>query len=344
MTDFFAVTLTDDRWNTYVNNAVQYDFYQTSCYHALEKKGRPLLFIALFGDDFIGLPLIMQEIEGTDYWDCTSAYGYCGPISNLAFEDISPSLCTSFQDALKNYFLANNIVSAFSRLHPVIIGDKVFDGFGSVRDVNQTVAIDLRMSPEVQRQQYRKSNKSEVNQLRGKKGYRVKEAENTDEIRQFIRIYHETMNRVGAKDNYYFDEDYFFRFLDNTCFSNRLLLAVKENVIAAGAIFTITNKMMQYHLAGTKNEFIADTPMKIILDEARMLGNDLGMDFLHLGGGVGGRDDDSLFRFKSGFSKERFMYRVWSYIADKAVYDELCEIRLGANHTAGDYFPLYRAT
>ena len=202
------------------------------------------------------------------------------------------------------------------------------------------VAIDLKITPEEQKKQYRKSNKSELNQLR-RKGYEVVEAETDAEIDAFITIYHETMTRVEASKSYFFDREYFYNFLKNKCFKNRLLLAKYDGKICAGAIFTITNKIMQYHLAGTTEEFIKDTPMKLILDEARLLGNSLNLEYLHLGGGVGGSDEDSLFRFKSGFSDYRCEYKIWRMIVDTKTYNELVE--LSKADKTSTFFPLYRS-
>ena len=150
------------------------------------------------------------------------------------------------------------------------------------------------------------------------------------------------MLRVNATENYFFSKQYFYDFLSNDCFSNKLLLARKGNEITAGAIFTVTNKIMQYHLAGTKLEYSRDTPMKLILDEARNLGNLLNLDYLHLGGGVGGSDDDSLFKFKSGFSKTIFQYKIWKFIVNKTKYNEIVALK-NIRTENNSFFPLYRA-
>lgn len=340
----FSITeLEDNHWQELISQCKQYDFYHTSCYHTLEKEGKPLLFASQLNGDFIALPLILRKVEGTDFWDLTSSYGYCGPVSNKSFWEMPLELLMFFREELIQWFKEKNIISVFSRLHPIITGDILFEDFGFIRDVNQTVAIDLKLTPNEQRRQYRKSNKSEINQLRGKKGYIVKEAESREEILEFISIYYENMDRVKAPENYYFDEAYFFHFLDNPCFSSKLLLALKDEKITAGAIFTITKQIMQYHLAGTKEAYIGDTPMKLILDEARLKGNELGLKYLHLGGGVGGSDEDSLFRFKAGFSKERFVYRTWQYVVDQQKYEEVCKSKIEDKYFHSTYFPLYRA-
>ena len=206
--------------------------------------------------------------------------------------------------------------------------------------MNKTIAIDLRLAIDEQRKQFRKSNKSELNQLRNR-GYQVKIANSKEDIDAFIAIYTETMQRVEAKEEYFFDNDYFYTFLSNTSFETKLLVATFEDKIIAGAIFTITNKIMQYHLAGTTQEFIKVTPMKLILDEARLLGNELNLDFLHLGGGVGGSDDDSLFRFKSGFSNFQCQFKIWKMIINEEKYNEL--VIKNNSDKQSNFFPLYRS-
>ena len=98
---------------------------------------------------------------------------------------------------------------------------------------------------------------------------------------------------------------------------------------------------MQYHLAGTSKEFLKDTPMKLLLDEARLIGNEIGLDYLHLGGGVGGSDEDSLFRFKSGFSSYRCQFKTWQYIVEPDAYNILVSQR--TKNKDSSFFPLYRS-
>jgi hypothetical protein len=340
MNKFSLIEVNDASWCEIVNKSKQFDFYHSQSYHLLEKENRPVLLVASFGEDFVALPLIIRAIPDTNFFDCTSVYGYCGIISSLEIKNISSNLITYFKEELLCFFKNNHIVSVFSRLHPLVPNDSFFHDFGIVKEINKTVTIDLSLPSDLQRKQYRKSNKSELNQLR-RKGFEVVKAETKEEIDAFISIYHETMNRVDACENYYFNHDYFYTFLKNNCFKSKLLLAKKEGEIVAGAIFTITNNIMQYHLAGTAEAFIKETPMKLIIDEARLLGNEKKLDYLHLGGGVGGSDEDSLFRFKSGFSDYRGEFKIWQMIVDHKKYNELVQqAMVDVNKT---YFPLYRA-
>lgn len=339
MNKFSVFEVNDDKWSEIVKRSKYYDFYHTQSYHLLENENRPILFVVDFENDFIALPLIIREIPHSEYFDCTSVYGYCGPISSFDLDEVSNDILVFFQKELMRFFKGNNIVTAFSRLHPLISNGKIFNNFGTIKDINKTVAIDIRKSPEVQKAQYRRSFKTKLNKLK-RNGFEVVEATSREEIDTFISIYTATMKRVCASEYYFFDDNYFYNFLDNKCFQNKLLVAKKDGEIAAGAIFTITNTIMQYHLGGTSEKYIKEASTSLIFDEARLICNDLGLDFLHLGGGLAGSDEDSLFHYKSGFSDYRCMYKVWELIVDQEKYDKLIADKNLANKS--NFFPLYR--
>lgn len=320
----------------------EYDFYHCHSYCALEQSGKPFLFTVRDDrNDFIAFPLVTRPIYGTGYNDCTSVYGYPGPVSNKSPDDLSPELIRYFQAALLNFFEEERIVAAFSRLHPLLDQDRFLLPLGEVKPLNKTVAIDLRLPPELQRQQFNSTNKRHLNRLR-RTGYIARRSCKPADIDQFTAIYHETMHRVNAADTYFFDDEYFHRFLHMEDIPAFLMLAYKEDEIAAGAIFTVTNHIMQYHLSGTKAEHLPATPMKLIIDEARLLGSSMGLQYLHLGGGVGGSDTDTLYRFKASFSDYTFTYKVWRMIVNEPVYKELVGIRAREKSLVSTWFPLYR--
>ncbi len=119
--------------------------------------------------------------------------------------------------------------------------------------------------------------------------------------------------------------------------------STNDGEIIAGGVFIATKKIMQYHVAGTKKEHIKATPMKLIIDESRLLCTQLNLEYLHLGGGVGGSDDDSLFWFKSGFSDLTFTYKTWQLIVNEEVYKNLVDERSKKKVLNENYFPLFRS-
>src|SRR5438552_3169672 len=67
----------------------------------------------------------------------------------------------------------------------------------------------------------------------------------------------------------------------------------------------------------------------------------------HLGGGVGAQED-SVFRYKAGFSDRRHTFYTWRWVLRPEVYSDLCRTRAQWNAMNGfapasvEYFPAYR--
>jgi acetyltransferase EpsM len=148
------------------------------------------------------------------------------------------------------------------------------------------------------------------------------------------------MLRVNAKEDYFFDEEYFNSLLNSVEFNSKLLIVKHEGEVCAGALFIITNKIMQYHLAGTLDKCIKVSPMKLIIDEARKIGSSLNLDYLFLGGGQSKDVNDTLYRFKSGFSNLKYRFQTWNLIVDINTYNKL--VLEKNTFLDSGYFPLYR--
>jgi len=335
-----VIEINDNTWSDIVSSSYEYDFYHTQSYHQLEKDNRPILFVVFYGNDFIAIPFLIRSIDETAYFDCTSVYGYCGPISNIDFKEISNDHLIYFQNELLTFFQKNKIITVFSRLHPLLSNNYFFKNFGELVNVNDTIAINTSLKEDEQKLKYRKSNKYEINQLR-KQGVIVYKAETDEDVLEFVSIYKSTMKKVAATEDYYFDIDYFNNFLNSTCFEKIILLAKHNGKIYSGAVFTIANGIMQYHLSGSLEYEGKFSLMKLIIDEARILATNLKLKYLHLGGGFGGSDKDSLFQFKSGFSDLRFQYQNWNLVVNKTIYEQLNKsANIDENNTS--FFPLYR--
>lgn len=340
---FEAIELDNSKWDEMIQKCEMYDFHHTSCFHKIEVLSNEKAVLLCISDNLnlVCLPLIIRAIEGAENYDATSVYGYCGPISSKPIKSLPTDFISFFQESFLDYCCSQKIVSVFSRLHPLLSQNTLFGDLGTILDLNKTVAIDLSESPEVQRAAYSRSYKNQINKLRKKKGYTVKTI-SVSELSVFKDIYFETMDRVDAKDYYYFSDEYLKNLMKNKCFETRTLVAYNNQGIPVSAcIFTISKGIMQYHLGGTKDEALNDAPIKLIMDEARLIGNELKLKYMHLGGGVGGSDDDSLFKFKLGFSKELHQFSIWKIIVDREVYDKLVKEK-SLEHSQTNFFPLYR--
>lgn len=329
-----------DEWNAAVKRCCNYDFCHFADYHATEDTTEPFLFVYHRGADLIILPLLKRVIKGTPYLDCTTVYGYTGPASNIDFAEMDSGLKKGFTENLHTYLYEGQIVAVFCRMHPLYDQKTVLKDMPEIYENGKSVAIDLQQPVELQRLGYRKAIRQKINQLR-RRGFEVKAAVTHAERNEFIKIYTAGMDKVAASAIYYFDERYFDNLLGSENIDSVLLLCYFEGQITAGAIVTFANRVMQVHLAGTAAGFLSDSPMKLIFDEASLLGRNRNMHYLHIGSGVGGQED-SLFHFKTGFSNLLFPMYTWRYIVNKSVYNQLIDGHDVSTQYNTNLFPLYR--
>ncbi|MEJ6981349.1 GNAT family N-acetyltransferase [Pedobacter sp. P351] len=331
-----------DKWNEYIENSFQSDFYHTWSYHSIDQTGDPLLFVYEENNLFIAFPLIKRKIDNSPYFDLTSVYGYTGPVSNTKFDEINELLIKNFQNEFLTFLQKGNYVSVFSRLNPFFNQESIVQCFGGLYYNGKTVAIDLTSSHKEQTSNYRRAFHGNIKKLR-KLGYIVKEGNSIEDIRTFVSIYTENMDRIGASESYYFSEDYFRNILESKEYQSKLLMAYNDDDLAvAGMIITCINGIIQAHLLSTRTEFLHLSPAKLLVDEATIIGRELNMKYYHLGGGVGFKED-SLFNWKSGFSDLHLPYYTWRYIVNEPVYNSLLEKANIEKSAEIDFFPLYRS-
>lgn len=337
------ITLSQKKeWTSYVKRSVNCDFYHSWNYHALDHTGTPLLFVEDNGEDFIAFPFIKRAVPETDYYDLTSVYGYCGPISNKVFSDLSEALLDAFRDTFLLFLKQEKIISVFSRLHPFFNQNPLLNKFGGVWENGQVVAIDLTVPLTVQESQYQDRVTRKIRQLK-QRGFYVKAATADEDIEAFRAIYTANMMRLDASECYMFDEEYFVRLLRCEEYDARLIFVYDETDLpVCGAIIVLANQIMQAHLLGTRKEFLHDSPAKLLTHEITLLGRAEGIKYYNLGGGLGFKKD-SLFEWKSHFSKVTFDYCSWRYIADHATYNTLL-VQMDIDPESNvDFFPLYRS-
>lgn len=330
-----------EEWNFYVKNAFIYDFYHTWSYHSLDHSGVAILFVYQDDGDYIAFPFLKRVIPETPFFDLSSVYGYVGPISNKESKSLSAELIVNFKDAFLKFLKDGQIVSVFCRLHPFFNQDRLVKDFIGLYENGKTVALDLTLPIDIQREKYNSDTYRSIKKS-WRKGFYVRESKKIEDITVFIDMYAENMKRVHSTAYYRFNRQYFLDLLHSDEFDSRLLLVCFEDEILCGAIITLTHGVIQGHLIATKTAYLNESPAKFLVDEVSLLGRNEGMRHLHLGGGVGFKDD-SLFRWKSSFSDLYMNYQSLRYIANHQVYDSLVN-RLGIDkNTNIDFFPLYRA-
>ena len=335
-----------EKWCEIVASTAQSDFYHTYDYHHLSKNDDedPVLIVYREGKEIIALPLLFRMIPGTEYKDATSVYGYAGPLSANLTSEFDNS---RFRKEFIEFLQWNNVVTVFSRLNPFIPLQKhILQGIGITTSPGKIVNIDLTKGDVQLWSEYNRRLKSYIN--KSKREYRVIETQTDEVVRDFIDMYYGNMRRVNAQERYFFKEAYFFDLLKSRDFETKLLMASNKSTgkSIGGAMFIKKGKIVQYHLSGARESALDLNPIKLLIDEMRREASCEGYTYFNLGGGVGNQED-SLFRFKAGFSKNFKDFMLWKFVVDEKAYIDLvhrfksgvCE-RLSSK--CSDFFPCYR--
>lgn len=329
-----------DIWSSYVSKAYKYDFYHTWDYHEIAKKGEPLLFVYEEEDIFIAFPFLKRQIPNTEFCDLHSVYGYTGPISNVEFGELSEEFIYQFQNALQQFLIEEKCVSVFAKFHPFLNQIRALEKMGGVFDNGKTVIIDLKQPLDSQHKKYRISTYKCIKKAR-ELGFTSRLMVDRKEIKLFTELYNKSMDRIGATNAYKFDELYFTKLLDSDQCNAKLLLIFYEGNVVCGSVTTFTSGIIQAHLLATDSNYLKYSPAKFLIEEICLLGRKYGMEYFHLGGGLGHKDN-SLLDWKLGFTDLVLPHKSWRYVVNESAYNQLVEQSGNDMNAEIDFFPLYR--
>jgi len=337
-----------EEWNHVIWSLKGCDAYDTAEYHQLATQGRgfsPRLFLFQKENFRIALPMALRPIDSQlcnrqGWIDASSVYGFSGPLSNT--DNLPERVRTAFQRALTADLLRLGVVSVFSRLNPFRPHDTLLDGLGNVSDAGTVVAIDLTCGDDERFAGYRRNHRQGISRLRNLH-IATTHDDKFSHLNEFNALYLENMVRVGARPFYHFDNDYFESLTRLMPSYTYLFFNEIDNKIASGALFLNAGDIVHAHLTATNQNFRNLSPLKKLIDDAASFFRNRGCQLLHLGGGTGSRSD-SLFHFKTGFSRSQHRFKTWKWIVDRARYESLASVQNGmSNSEYIGHFPCYRS-
>lgn len=349
-----VLTADDPQWNATISE-MSGDFYHTSNYHKLHETAdgdQGLLLVYREDTRAVALPIIRRSLTTidalasrfSDYYDATSIYGYGGPITNHSLDD--QDFFQRFGKVLNDKLQELNIICVFSRLHPILKNGGMVT-IGDVIEVGQTVSMDLTLSEDEQFKAYRSNHRRNIKKAL-KNDIVVYPDTTWEHYEDFRRIYDLTMDRVEATDYYYFNDEYFDNLRTQLGDILQLFVVKLDDTVLSAGLFTLYDGIIQYHLGASDPMGMQYASSKLMMDGVRRWGNTVDAHVLHLGGGLGGSIDDSLFRFKAGFSDRRHTFKLWKHITDPKQYDAAVSClggwltQQGATMPESNFFPLYR--
>jgi len=317
-----------------------------------QEPGAPWAFVATERDRAFLVPLVVRPVppalSGGDSWfDATCPRGYPGPIVGPTIAMADDTFVERAAVALAATLRERQIVTAFVRCHPLLSPSlDALRRSGPVVEHGESVSIDLARSVDEVLATMRENHRRAISRAR-RDGYHVRIDESWTRLDEFVGIYAATMERLGAAEHWRLPLDYVVDLRAAVGSAVHLCVVEKDEELAAAALLTEVDGIVEYHLSGTAPEHVAASPTKLLIEQASRWARERGNRVFHLGGSL--RRDDSLIHFKQGFSPLRHSVVSWRLVADPDANGRLVErwAHLGGPSAAhgGDesgFFPGYR--
>lgn len=321
------------------------DIYFSSSYgRAVEKSEAGQWSCLSLHDGRWLLPLLVRDLP-SGRRDAISPYGYSGVFCDPGIASLSTEL---WRDTIRS-LREKNIVSVFVRESPLVPQAPAPPDALPVVQGHSTFLLPA-LEEEKSWSAMRGSSRTSIRKARREGVDVVLEVPSVGDLAQgspFRSLYEATMHKVGARDYYYFGDEYFenIRFI----LADKLLLAraIRGEVVMAAGLFMVGSDYLHYHLSGSSAEAASLGCSNIMLWEALCWARRHNLIGLHLGGGV--KTGDGLERFKRSFGGVQRSYNAYGMVVDSHGYGEEIRLRTRENDVVIDdlvhqgFFPAYRA-
>jgi hypothetical protein len=282
-------------------------------------------FVVTNGEEVALYPFLMNAIEGynlkEEYVDIQGAYGYNGTI----YTSLNKDLIQEFDKAFAIYCSDKKILAEFTRFHPLMNNKEFSKSRLTVIDDRETIYLNLEEEiDELWQNQFSSQIRNKIRKaIKRKYSSEVLTNPSHEDIETFIRIYNENMNMVNADEYFYFNEQYFrdtFKYLN----SNSYLMNIRDEdgIIVSSTILFKYGKFFHYHLSGRTEDAIS-WASNFLYSESINLAKELDAEFYHFGGGRTPSPDDSLLKFKKGFSKTSSTFALGKKIYHPEIYSAI---------------------
>lgn len=310
-------------WNEYLSFFLpeQKDIYYREAYARLyeTEKDTAACIVCRDKEKVFLMPFLRRRVGR--FFDFETPYGYGGPISNSDDEEWLERATASMQMC----FARNNYICGFVRFHPLLDNARYCQGQFEIIKDRQTVSIPLEGNEDrIWKEQISSKNRNMIRKAE-KNGLEFTAEYDFASMEGFIDLYEGTMERVQADSFYYFPQTYYESFIESLR-NSAFLATVKQHdgVLICAALFMYSKRYGHYHLSGRNRAASSSGANNLMLWKAALEMKNLGVCELHLGGGTSSDSEDSLFKFKTTFSKNEKSFYVGKMIFNPVIYKEIC--------------------
>ncbi|WKA53856.1 GNAT family N-acetyltransferase [Planococcus shixiaomingii] len=271
------------------------------------------------------------------YFDTITPYGFNGPLILRCEPDKKEELVASFNAEFQKYCEKNNIVAEYIRFNPWLKNKSDFEKIYDIEDNGSTVFIDLTVN-DFFSEEFSSNSRKQVRRA-WKNNVEIEYDFTGASIQEFHRLYNIMAKRNNINNYYLFTEEFLadsFKRLEGKQF---IISAKHEGNYVSAALFIHHGDYLHYHLSANDPEYFHLAGNSLIVYEACRWGTENGKKELHLGGA-----NNSLYRFKSGFTKrETLEFEVGTKVRIEEAYNLLVDYKKSKSEISDtNYFPLYR--
>lgn len=323
----FEIIEDKNKWEEIYNSTPYFQgkvYFSPYYCKALENNLEGKAVLCYFEDEYnkekyrVLYPFIVKEISDEltkslcekPLFDIESPYGYGGPMIFTSEgylyndeKDNDNNYAKSFSNEFLNWAKNNNIVAEFVRFNPITMNHNLFVSHYSTELNRRTISINttndfntmLTKATSARKRNYYKALNNGVEIVWCK-------LDDEEAMLCFRDLYDSTMNRLDA-DKYYYFSDAYFKTLSEIPDQGLIGIALynKEIPIAA-SLFLFDEISAHYHLGGSDYDYKDLQGPAFLLWEGSKAAHEMGLETLHLGGGLSLDEKDKLFAFKKGFS------------------------------------------
>jgi len=308
----------------------------------------PRCYLWRFGKATVLYPFLLRDLSRETYWtdkvgpayDIATPYGYGGPYCWGG--EGAASVGQRFWADFDRWAESAGVVSEFVRFS--LLKNVLGEYPGARVAVQQSVIRRLDLDEEQLWADFEHKVRKNVKRAR-REGLTVEFDPAGRRLEDFLRIYHNSMSRRGARSEYYFSREYFAdlnRDLgDGAVFAHvlggRRVVSTELVLVSAETVYSF--------LGGTDSSAFDKRPNDLLKFEVMRWARQAGKKQYVLGGGHAA--EDGIFRYKRSFApRGGTPFYVGRRVLRPAVYEQLTLARRALRSpppTDDRYFPAYRA-
>ena len=310
-------------WDTAVDQTSNHDAFHHWAYVTAMASGAPILLVVRSGSEAWMLPL---EIEAHDVGPhrgvrtARSVYGYSGPVWTAGWKvGLTPAAWAAVQATLHRL----GVVSVLLRLHPTIAPPHAWPAGAAVRNEGEVVLMPLERDETTYWSAMRGGHRKNLRRAI-REGLTWSVDDSPAALASFGNLYHATMDRIGARDEYRFGVDQLERLRSSDAFKSYIVAVTDGAALLASGIFLQHKQHAHYFLSGSRpDRQYGSRPTRLMLHHARSILLRDGSTYMNLGGGLGARRD-ALFEFKSEFSSRTASFNTVRWVVYNDAYIRAC--------------------